>query len=72
MLAAPYQAFPTADGWINIGGANQANWERIARLVGAPDLIDDPRFIDNTARMTNRAELARLLGEQLRRRRTGE
>ena len=26
VLAAPYQAFPTADGWINIGGANQATW----------------------------------------------
>jgi len=33
VLAAPYQAFPTADGWINIGGANQSNWERIARLA---------------------------------------
>lgn len=70
ILAAPYQAFPTADGWINIGGANQANWERIARLVGAPELIDDARFKDNTARMAHREELARILGEHLRRRST--
>lgn len=70
VLAAPYQAFPTADGWINIGGANQANWERIARLVGAPELIADPRFADNSARMRNRAELARLLGEHIRTRAT--
>src|SRR5215831_18422245 len=26
LLTAPYQAFPTQDGWINIGGANQSNW----------------------------------------------
>jgi crotonobetainyl-CoA:carnitine CoA-transferase CaiB-like acyl-CoA transferase len=26
ILTAPYQAFPTADGWINLGGANQSNW----------------------------------------------
>ena len=66
VLAAPYQAFPTADGWINIGGANQANWERIARLVQAPELITDPRFIDNSARMAHREALTELLGEHLR------
>ncbi|MEO8836548.1 MAG: CoA transferase [Caldimonas sp.] len=70
VLAAPYQAFPTADGWINIGGANQANWERIARLVGAPELIGDARFVDNTARMAHRDELATLLADRLRHRTT--
>lgn len=72
VLAAPYQAFPTADGWINIGGANQSNWERIATLVGAPELIADPRFETNTARMANREELARLLGGHLKARTTNE
>ncbi|MEO7116121.1 MAG: CoA transferase [Caldimonas sp.] len=66
VLAAPYQAFPTADGWINIGGANQSNWERIARLVGAPELIADLRFVDNSARMAHRDELAALLADRLR------
>ena len=72
VMAAPYQAFPTADGWINIGGANQANWERIAKLVNAPELISDPRFIDNSARMANRDALAVLLGTHLRTRPTAE
>ncbi len=72
VLAAPYQAFPTRDGWINIGGANQANWERIAHLVGAPELITDPRFIDNSARMAHREALAALLAERLRRRSTAD
>lgn len=72
VLAAPYQAFPTADGWINIGGANQANWERIAKLIGAPELIGDPRFVDNSARMANRDELARLIGEHLRTKSTAD
>jgi len=70
VLAAPYQAFPTADGWINIGGANQSNWERIATMVGAPELITDPRFRTNSDRMANREELARLLGERLKQRTT--
>ncbi len=72
VLAAPYQAFPTQDGWINIGGANQANWERIARLVGAPELINDARFVNNSARMAHRVALTQLLGEHLRQRPTRE
>jgi crotonobetainyl-CoA:carnitine CoA-transferase CaiB-like acyl-CoA transferase len=70
VLAAPYQAFPTADGWINIGGANQANWERVARIVGAPELITDPRFATNSDRMAHRDVLTVVLGERLRTRGT--
>ncbi len=53
ILTAPYQAFRTADGWINIGGANQANWERIAEVLGHSEWRDDPRFATNSARMAN-------------------
>jgi formyl-CoA transferase len=35
-VAAPYQAFPTRDGWINIGAIGQSNWERIPGVLGAP------------------------------------
>jgi crotonobetainyl-CoA:carnitine CoA-transferase CaiB-like acyl-CoA transferase len=53
LLTAPYQAFRTRDGWINIGGANQANWERIADVLGHPEWRDDPRFATNSVRMQN-------------------
>ncbi|GIL06721.1 MAG: CoA transferase [Betaproteobacteria bacterium] len=53
VLTAPYQAFRTKDGWINIGGANQANWERIAEVLGHPEWRDDPRFRTNSDRMRN-------------------
>lgn len=57
LLTAPYQAFRTSDGWVNIGGANQANWERIADVLGHPEWRADPRFATNTARMENLAAL---------------
>jgi len=57
LLTAPYQAFATADGWINIGGANPANWERITDVLGHPEWRDDPRFATNSARMEHRAAL---------------
>jgi crotonobetainyl-CoA:carnitine CoA-transferase CaiB-like acyl-CoA transferase len=63
LLAAPYQAFRASDGWINIGGANQGNWERIAIALGHPEWRDDPRFATNTARMENRAALTSAMNE---------
>jgi crotonobetainyl-CoA:carnitine CoA-transferase CaiB-like acyl-CoA transferase len=53
LLTAPYQAFQASDGWINIGGANQANWERIAEVLSHPEWRDDPRYATNAARMQN-------------------
>ena len=53
LLTAPYQAYRASDGWINIGGANQANWERIADVLGHPEWRDDARFATNSARLAN-------------------
>jgi crotonobetainyl-CoA:carnitine CoA-transferase CaiB-like acyl-CoA transferase len=58
LLTAPYQAFRAKDGWLTIGGANQANWERVADVLGHPEWREDPRFITNSARMQNLDELA--------------
>jgi crotonobetainyl-CoA:carnitine CoA-transferase CaiB-like acyl-CoA transferase len=66
ILTAPYQAFPTADGWINVGGANQSNWERIAKAIGREDLVDDPRFRTNGDRMKHLAELTPLIAERMK------
>ena len=65
LLAAPYQAFATRDGWINIGGANQANWERICDVLGHPAWRDDPRFASNSARMQHLAALTEAMSAVL-------
>jgi crotonobetainyl-CoA:carnitine CoA-transferase CaiB-like acyl-CoA transferase len=56
-LNAPYQAFPSADGWITVGAANQGNWLRLIEVLGAPEtgpkLNEDPRFATNADRMRN-------------------
>jgi crotonobetainyl-CoA:carnitine CoA-transferase CaiB-like acyl-CoA transferase len=68
VLTAPYQAFRTADGYINLGGANQANWERIAETLGHPQWQSDPRYQSNQARMENLdsliADMQAVLGMQ--------
>ncbi len=72
VLSAPYQAFPSRDGWVTIGGANPANWERLARMMALPELLDDSRFKTNTDRMCNRAALFDLLAQKTRERTTQE
>jgi crotonobetainyl-CoA:carnitine CoA-transferase CaiB-like acyl-CoA transferase len=60
-LNAPYQAFRAADGWINVGAANQRNWERMLSVLERPELKDDPRFATNEARMANLESLVEIL-----------
>lgn len=50
-LNAPYQAFPTADGYINVGAANQRNWLKLLVVLNAEYLNDDERFATNASRM---------------------
>jgi crotonobetainyl-CoA:carnitine CoA-transferase CaiB-like acyl-CoA transferase len=64
-LNAPYQSFRTADGWINVGAANQRNWLRFLEVIGAPELGEDPRFANNHDRMQHLAELEGILNEKL-------
>ncbi len=52
-LSAPYQAVRTRDGYINLGAANDRNWERLVAAIGADDLAHDPRFLENADRMDN-------------------
>ncbi|NWB99785.1 CoA transferase [Pseudomonas gingeri] len=53
-FTAPRNTYFTADGrYIAIAGSSQVAFERIALLVERSDLITDPRFIDNRARLNN-------------------
>ncbi|HWN14207.1 MAG TPA: CoA transferase, partial [Candidatus Dormibacteraeota bacterium] len=54
---APYQRFQTRDGYLMIGAAGQAIWQRCAAALGHPEWNDDPRFATNQARMQHRAAL---------------
>jgi crotonobetainyl-CoA:carnitine CoA-transferase CaiB-like acyl-CoA transferase len=71
-LNAPYQAFRTRDGWINVGAANQANWLRLLEVLEAPELAEDERFKENPGRMAHLAELSEALEEHMVTRTTGE
>ncbi|RMF04545.1 MAG: CoA transferase, partial [Alphaproteobacteria bacterium] len=71
-LNAPYQTFETADGWINIGAANQRNWERLLECLGAQELGKDPRFATNADRMANLDALVAVLSDYFKTRTTDD
>ncbi len=71
-LNAPYQAFPTSDGWITVGAANQGNWLRLVEALEAPNLRDDPRFATNADRMRNLDVLTSTLTPLFKRRSSAE
>jgi crotonobetainyl-CoA:carnitine CoA-transferase CaiB-like acyl-CoA transferase len=69
-LAAPYEAFETADGWLTLGASNEETWQRLPPVLNRPDLLDDPRFTLNKDRMAHRTELATELSEVFKNRTT--
>ena len=71
-LNAPYQAFRTADGHINIGAANQATWERLCAAIGRDELLTDSRFAEPRLRMDNLDALVATLQDTFAQRTSGE
>ena len=57
----PYEAFRARDRWFALAAANQRQWAILCDVIGQPELKDDPRFADNSARVQNRAALRKLL-----------
>ena len=63
----PYQAFATADGFLILAVANDAQFRRFCRAAGDEALAGDPRFVTNAVRVHHRAELVPILEALLRR-----
>ena len=59
--AAPSQMYRTEDGAIMLVVGNQAQWEKLAGVVGRPELPADPRFATNSQRIAHRDELNAIL-----------
>ncbi len=57
----PYQAFATADGYLNVAVGNDDIFRRFCDAIGRPELARDPRFATNPRRVENRGELEPLL-----------
>ena len=64
----PYETFEAADGWINLGVANDDLWQRFCKAAERPDLATDPRYLEAADRVRNRDELVPLVRSLIRER----
>jgi CoA:oxalate CoA-transferase len=64
-LVATAEYYPTRAGWIALGANHQPQVESLFRALGAPELIDDPRFRDHPARVAHYDDLKAWLAERL-------
>jgi formyl-CoA transferase len=51
LAEAPYNVYPTNDGWIAILCVGDAHWKSLATAMGTPELAGDPRFVGLKARV---------------------
>jgi crotonobetainyl-CoA:carnitine CoA-transferase CaiB-like acyl-CoA transferase len=61
----PYEPLPTADGEIVLAIGNDRQFRTLCNVIGAPGLVDDPRFSTPPDRSLNRSALRPILHELL-------
>ncbi|MDZ7695944.1 MAG: CaiB/BaiF CoA-transferase family protein [Deltaproteobacteria bacterium] len=67
MHRVPARAFETRDKqYIQVAATNEVMYPKFCRVIGLPELIDDPRFVTNKKRVENRAEIMPILEEKIR------
>ncbi len=68
----PTSAYPTLDGYLNIGAGNDKQWASLCNALERPELCRHPSFAGESDRTTNRADLNRVLSESFATRTTAE
>ena len=62
-MIVPYRGYASKDGFIVIAAGNDRLFASLARLLGHPEWIDDPRFRSNPDRVRNQDVLYRWIEE---------
>lgn len=57
----PYDAFKTKDLYFLCGAVNEKQFEKLAHILGKPELLSDSRFETNARRVENREALFAIL-----------
>jgi len=61
---APRNAYQSSDGrWFGLSASSQSIAERVMRLIGHPEVIEEAWFANHTGRVENQKQLDTLIGE---------
>ena len=63
LAEAPYNVYPTADGYIAIICVNETHWQSLLKAMRREDLKADPRYLDLKRRVEHMDEIDALVGE---------
>src|SRR3954468_11821555 len=69
---APYQEFPTKDGYIILAVGNDPTFERCCKATEQEHLLSDPRFATNPIRVANRDHVTATLTPVMQSKTTAE
>ena len=62
--AAPRNVYRTRDnGWVSMSASTQAMTERLFRVIGRADLLENPRYKTNAERVKHAQELDAIVGD---------
>lgn len=59
----PWQVFAASDGYVVVACRDEKFWQNLCDAIGRPDLKDDPRTVNNAARVANRGFVVPILEE---------
>ena len=61
LAMAPYNTYPCTDGYVAVFTAAERHWHSMCRLLGRPELLDDPDFSSTVGRARRMAEALYML-----------
>ena len=61
---SPYEVVPTSDGHLILAVGNDGQFARLCTILGLEDMIDDPDFATNRARVGNRQRVHERIAER--------
>ena len=71
--AAPSNVYRTADDrWLSLPASSQNLFVRFCAAIGRPELLDDPRFATNPARVRNREAIDAIVADEVGKRTLAE
>lgn len=62
LASSPYNVYPTSDGYIAIICVSDLQWQTLTKVMGRPDLPNDPRFAALKDRVRNMDQIDAIIG----------
>lgn len=60
-ILCPFGVYTAKDGQVTVACPRDSFWEELVTIMGRPDLVEDPRFATNNARLAHRAETVEIV-----------